>query len=150
MILDLPVAYVKGFVVDEEADEFAVGDIDGSLPGLGVGVSSLGIGQRAQLVEGVQVGAGKAVRLPLIEVAPQSDVSVGECENGLGLRQGIEVESYLADAPLLDREGRMFDHRRPPSLVMSETTMSALRRSIPVWMMNGCGSVRGSSVVRAG
>ena len=126
MVLELAVANVKGFVVDEEADEFAVGDIDDGLPGLGVGVSSLGIGQRAQLVEGVQVGAGKAVRLPLIEVAPQSDVSVGEGENGLGLRQGVEVESHLADAPLLDREGRLFDHRPPPSSVMSETTISAL------------------------
>jgi len=111
VVMDLTVANVKGFVVDEEADEFAVGDIDDGLPGLGVGVSSLGIGQRAQLAEGVQVGAGKAVRLPLIEVAPQSDVSIGESENGLGLRQGVEVASYLADAPLLDRKGRMFDHR---------------------------------------
>ena len=119
MILELAVPKVKGFVVDEETDEFAVGDIDGRLPGLRVGVSSLRIGQRAQLVEGVQVGAGKAVWLPLIEVASQSDVSVGEGKNGLGLCQGVEVESYLSDAPLLDREGRMFDHRRPPSSVMS-------------------------------
>ena len=125
MALDLAVANIKRFVVDEQADEFAVGDIDSSLPGLGVGVSSLRIGQRAQLVEGVQVGARKAMRLSLIEVAPQSDVSIGECENGLGLRQSIEVESYLANAPLLDREGRMFNHRPPPSLVIS-TTMSAL------------------------
>src|SRR5204863_5893276 len=100
--------------------------------GLGVGISSLCIRQGAQFVEGVQVGAREAVRLSLIEVGPQSDVSVGEGENGLGLRQGVEVEFPLADAPLLDREGRMFDHRRPPNLVMSETTMSALRRSIPV------------------
>src|SRR5438552_11751984 len=121
MFLEFAVANVKGFVVDKQADEFAVGDIDGRLPGLGVGVSALGIGQRAQFVEGVQVGAGKAVRLPLIEVTPQSDVSVGEGENGLGLRQGVEVESLLADAPLLYREGRMFDHRRPSSSVLLET-----------------------------
>ncbi len=63
------------------------------------------------------------MRLPLIEVGPQSDVSVGEGEKGLGLRQGVEVEFPLADAPLLDREGRMFDHRRPPSSIMSETPM---------------------------
>ena len=62
------------------------------------------------------------MRLPLIEVASQSDVSVGEGENGLGLRQGVEVESHLADAPLFDREGRMFDHRQAPSAVLSETT----------------------------
>ena len=122
--MDLPVANVKGFVVDEEADEFAVGDIDYRLPGLRVAVSSLCVGQRAQFVEGVQVGAGKAVRLPLIEVASQSDVAIGEGENGLALRQSVEVESHLADAPLLDCEGRMFDHRRPPISVMLETTMS--------------------------
>ncbi len=93
MLPELAIANVKGFVVDEQADEFAVGDIDDRLPGLGIGVSALGVGQRAQFAEGVQVGAGQAVRLPLIEVAPQSDVSVGEGENGLGLRQGVEVES---------------------------------------------------------
>jgi len=32
VLLELAVANVKGFVVDEEADEFAVGDIDGGLP----------------------------------------------------------------------------------------------------------------------
>ena len=70
MLLELAVANVKGFVVDEEADEFAVGDIDDGLPGLGIAVSSLGVGQRAQFVEGVQVGSRKAVRLSLVEVAP--------------------------------------------------------------------------------
>ncbi len=112
MLLELAVAHIKGFVVDEQADEFAVGDIDGGLPGLGVGVSTLGVGQRAQFVEGVQVGAGQTVRLPLIEVAPQSDVPVREGENGLGLCQDVEVERSLADLPLLDGEGRMLDHRR--------------------------------------
>ncbi len=124
MAPDLAIANVKGFVVDKQADEFAVGDIDGRLPGFRVGVSSLCIGQRAQLVKGVQVGAGQAVRFPLIEVAPQSDVSVGEGEKGLGLRQGVEVESRLADAPLLNCEGRVFDHRRPSNSVLLETTIS--------------------------
>jgi hypothetical protein len=96
-----------GFVADEQADEFAFGDIDGSLPGLGVGISSLYIGKRAQFVEGVQVGAGQAIRLPLIGVAPQSDVSVGEGENGLG-RARVSRWSPISWT-LLDREGRMFD-----------------------------------------
>ena len=39
-------------------------------------------------------------------------------------RQGIEVEPRLADAPLLDREGRMFDHRWPSNPLM-KTTLSA-------------------------
>src|SRR6266699_3875320 len=140
VVPDFAIANVKGLVVDEQADEFAVGDIDGRLPGLGVGVSTLGIGQRAQLVEGVEVGAGKAVRLPLVEVAPQSDMSVGEGENGFGLRQGVEVESRLADTPLLDREGRMFDHRRPPISVLLETMMQKSA------LLVGKSQVRGSGM----
>ena len=62
VVLDLAVANVKEFVVNQEADDFVVGDIDGRLYGLGVGVSALCIRQRAQLVEWVQVGAGQAVR----------------------------------------------------------------------------------------
>src|SRR5712691_7467315 len=123
VVMYIAVANVKRLVVDQQADEFAVGDIDNRLSGLGVGVSSLCIGQRAQFVERIQVGAWQAVRLPLIEVASQSDMSVGEGENGLGLRQGVEIEAHLADAPLLDREGRTFDHSRPPSSVMAKTTM---------------------------
>ena len=57
VVLELAVANVKRFVVNEEADDFAVGDIDGRLHGLGVGISALYIRQRAQLVEWVQVGA---------------------------------------------------------------------------------------------
>ena len=111
MVLDLAVAKVKGVVVDEQADELAVGDIDDGLPGLGVAISSLGIGQRAQLVEGVQVGAGQAVRLTtLIKDAPKSDVPVGEGENGLALCEGLKVKSHLADAPLLDRENWLLNH----------------------------------------
>ena len=66
------------------------------------------------------------MRLPLIKVASQSDVPVGEGENGLGLRQGVEVEFHLVDAPFFDREGRMFDHRQAPDAVLSETMMSAV------------------------
>ena len=74
------------------------------------------------------------MRFPLIKVAPKPDVPVGEGENGLGLRQDVEVEFHLADTPLLDRESRMFDHRRPPSSVMLEKTMSApWRCSASAW-----------------
>jgi hypothetical protein len=103
--LYIAVANVERLIVDKQADKFAVGDIDYRLSGLGVRVSSLCIGQRAQLVKRIQVGAGKTMRLPLIEVAPQSDMSVGEGKNGLGLRQSVKMESLLADAPLLDCEG---------------------------------------------
>ena len=64
--------------------------------------------------------------LPFIEVSSQSNVSVGECENGLGLSQGVEVVSHLADAPLFDCESGMFDHRQAPYAVLSETMMPAV------------------------
>src|SRR2546430_11343706 len=47
VVLDLAVANVKGFVLDQQADEFAVDDIDDGLPGLGVGVSTLGIDRKS-------------------------------------------------------------------------------------------------------
>ena len=114
MVLELSEANVKGLVVNEEADEFAIDTIDDRLSRFGIGVSSLGIGHRTQLVEGVQIGTRQAVRLPLIEVASQTDVSVGEGENGLGLSQGVQVKSHLADTPLFEHEGRMFVHRQAP------------------------------------
>jgi hypothetical protein len=40
MPLELTVANVKGFILDEEANELAVRDIDDCLPGLGVAISS--------------------------------------------------------------------------------------------------------------
>ena len=93
--LERAVADVERLVVDEQADELAVGDIDDGLPGLGVAVSGLGVRQRAQLVEGVQVGAGQPVRLPLVEVAAQPDVPVGQGENGLALREQVQVQPVL-------------------------------------------------------
>ena len=56
------VAHVEGLVVDQQADELAVGDVDDGLALLGVAVAGLRVGQRAHLVEGVQVGPGHAVR----------------------------------------------------------------------------------------
>src|SRR6266851_3328636 len=111
--LYIAIANIKRLVVYKQADEFAVGDIDNRLSGLGVGVSSLCIGQRAQFVERIQVGAW------------QSDMSVREGENGLGLRQGVEMESHLADAPLLDCECWLCGHDRPPCSVISETMIPA-------------------------
>ena len=128
MVLELSEANVKGLVVNEEADEFAIGTIDDRLSRFGIGVSSLGIGHRTQLVEGVQVGAWLTMWLPLIEVASQSDVSVGEGKNGLGLSQGVQVKSHLADAPLFEHEGRKVAHRQAPSSMLSETTKSAIRQ----------------------
>jgi hypothetical protein len=51
----LAVADVEGLVVDEEADQLAVGDVDHRLPVFGVAETRLGVGQRAGLVDAVEV-----------------------------------------------------------------------------------------------
>ncbi len=49
----------NGRVVDQQPDDLAVGHVDDGLPRLRVAVAGLGVGQRARLPEGVQVGAGE-------------------------------------------------------------------------------------------
>ena len=56
------VAHVEGLVVDQQADELAVGDVDDGLAVLRIAVAGLRVGQRAHLVERVQVGPGHPVR----------------------------------------------------------------------------------------
>src|SRR5271168_2904227 len=51
------------------------------LPAVGVPVAGLGVGQRPDLVHGVEVGAGQPVRVPLVQVAAQPDVPVGQRED---------------------------------------------------------------------
>ena len=104
------VAQIERLVLDEQADDLAVGDVDHRLAGLGIAVAGLGVGQRAGLIETAEVGAGQAVGLALVEVAAQAEVAVGQREHRFGLGQGVEVKLGLADRPRLDREGRALDH----------------------------------------
>ena len=64
------------------------------------------------------------MRLSLIEVASQTNMSIGKGEKRLSLCQGVEMESHLADAPLFDREGYLFTHRPPPNPVQSSRQRS--------------------------
>ena len=57
------IAHVERLIVDEQADDLAVGDVQDRLAGFGVAVACFGIGERAQLVERVQVRAGDPVGL---------------------------------------------------------------------------------------
>ena len=91
-LMQLAVPHVERLVVDQQPDQLAVGDVEDRLARLGIAVAGLGVGQRALLVERVEVGAGQAVRLALVEVAAQPDVAVGQGEQRLGLRQDVEVE----------------------------------------------------------
>ncbi len=72
----LAVAQVERLVLDQQADDLAVGHIDDLLARLGVAVARLGIGERALLVEAGQVGARKARGLALVEIAAHADVPV--------------------------------------------------------------------------
>jgi hypothetical protein len=62
----LPVADVERLVVDEQPDQLAVGHVDDRLPGLRVAVGDLGVRQRPQLVDPVEVASRQAVRLALV------------------------------------------------------------------------------------
>ena len=107
MVQQLAVAQVERLVVDQQPDEFAVGDVDDRLAGLRVAVAGLGVGQRPRLVEGVQVGAGQPVRLTLVQVAARADVPVGQGEDRLALGELGQVQADLADVPRLDRVARI-------------------------------------------
>ncbi len=116
---------IEGLVVEEQADELGVGDVDHRLTGLGVAVAVLGVGQRTGLVHTVEVRAGEAVGLAFVEVAPPADVTVGQGEQRFTLGQHVEVELGLPQAPGFDEVGRMLDQGRPKSSARSVTTVSA-------------------------
>src|SRR4051794_35497272 len=129
-----PVADVERLVVDEQPQQLAVRDVDERLPVLGVAVAGLGVRQRAGLVEAVEERPGRAGGLPLLEVAAQADVPVGQREQRLGLREQVEFELALDDRPRLDLEDVAPDHGRVSSSARSCTTTSApWRRSSSAW-----------------
>ena len=109
------VAHVERLVVDQQAHDLAVGDVDDGLTGLRIAEARLGVGQRPDFVERVQVGARQTVRLALVEVAAKSDVPVGQREQRFGLGQPVEVELGFADLP-------GFDGKAPSSLIIAATT----------------------------
>ena len=110
MAFQLAVADVERLVVDQQADDLAVRDVQDRLAGLGVAVPGLGVGEGAHLVEPVEVGAGDPVRLALVEIPPQADVPVRQGEDGLRLRDPLEVQVGLLDRPGLEVEQGVDDH----------------------------------------
>ena len=118
----LAVAQVERLVVHQQPDDLAVGDVDDRLARLRVAVPALGVRQRPPLVEGVEVGARRGVRLPLVEVAAQADVAVGQREDGLGDAEGLHVERRLAHDPRLDgeRASRIGTHRFPSGVCLQQ------------------------------
>ena len=124
MAAALAEADVERLVVDQQPDDLAVRDVHHRLAGLRIAVAGLGVGQRARLVEAVQVAAEEAVRLALVEVSAQPDVPVGEREHRFGLGEQFEMERGLAQRPGFDGEGGVLDHESSSS-ARSETTTSA-------------------------
>src|SRR5690349_38497 len=134
MLLEFAVAHIERFIIDEQAQNLAVGHVDHRLAVLRIAVSRFRIRQWPRLVERIEVGTGQPVGLALVEVAAQPDMAVGQREHRLRLRKQIEVERGLADAPRLDGEGLFGDHRFGNNSARSATTTVApLRRKASAW-----------------
>ena len=101
---------VERLIVDQQPHQLGVGDVDHRLAGLGEAVPGLGVRQRAQLVERVEVGAGETVRLALVQVAAYPDVTVGQGKDRFGLSQQVQVEPSLPDVPRVDGVSPFTDH----------------------------------------
>ena len=86
------VPHVERLVVDEQADDLAVGHVDQGLTRFRVAIRRLRVWQRHLLVDRVQVGPGDRMRLALVEVGTPADVAVGQREDGLRLPEPLEVE----------------------------------------------------------
>ena len=93
---------------------------------LGEAVAGLGVGQRAPLVDAVQVGAREPVRLALVEVRPPARCARWTARTPTRSAAASRDRSVgLPQRPRLDRERRVLDHRSSSSSARSLTTMSA-------------------------
>ena len=102
VVVEGAVAEVERLVVDQEAQDLAIGDVNDGLTRLRVAVARLGVRQRPRFVEPVEVRARQAKRLALVQVAPHPDVTVAEGEDRFGLGQSVQIETDLPHRPRLD------------------------------------------------
>lgn len=87
LVLDhLAVAHIHRRFFDEQLDGLAVGHVDDGLTVLGIAISTFGIWQFVMLVHPVEIRARCAYRFPLVEVAPQAEVTVRQGEDRFDLR----------------------------------------------------------------
>ena len=129
---ELAVPNVKRLILDQQANDLAVGRIDHGLSRLRVAVPALGIRQWPDLIETRQVGPQQPVWLALVEIPPQPDMPVREREHRLGLREPLEVKLDLAQRPRVDQKRRMLDHalRSPTGSVLA--MCAPLKRIAPM------------------
>src|SRR5215467_14808858 len=130
----LPVPNIERFVIDEKADQLAIGHIDQHLARLGIPVSGLRVGERHGLVEGVEVGPRDGVRLALVQVGAPADVAVGQGEDRLRLAEQLKIERLLAQAPALAVQAVAEPHQVWSSSARSvTTTLAPCSRSASAW-----------------
>src|SRR3954452_19202525 len=128
------IADVELFVADQQPDDLAIRDVDDRLTGFGVAVSGLGVWQRPQLMDTVEIGARHAVRIALVEVPTHADVPVREREHRFGLREHVDVERTFTQRPRLRRELGWRRHADSSNSARSWTTVSApCWRSASAW-----------------
>lgn len=156
---EFAVAYVERLVVDEQSQEFPVGDVDERLARLGEAVTGFGIRLWTKLVEAVQVRSGQTVRLALVEVPAQSNVAVGEREPttkpkppappaSTPDRASSKTADCAAETPSLRAAARYVSGAGlPPSFMSRATTPSTMapNKSVmpPTQAPGGsCGSTR--------
>jgi hypothetical protein len=106
-----PVPDVERLVVDQQPDQLAVGDVHDRLTGFRVAVAGLGMGQRPQLEERVEVRAGNPVGLALVQVPAQAQMPVRQGEERLRAAQQVQVQPALAQAPGFDGIPDLIAHR---------------------------------------
>ena len=107
------VADVERLVVDEQADQLSVGDVDDGLAVLRIAVAGFGVGQRARsLSRSGRCREGRSAHL--VEACPALDVAVRQREHRPGLREHVEIELVLRDRPRFDGERALGDQSTSP------------------------------------
>ena len=125
MRAQLTSTHIERLIIDKQADQLAVGDVDDRLPGLRQAIGTLGVRQRPHLVNPVEIAPRQAVRLALLQVAPPPHVTVGQREHRLRLGQLGQVQMGLPKHPRLYRECALLRHCYSISSARSATTISA-------------------------
>jgi hypothetical protein len=90
---------VERLVVDQQADDRAVGGVDDRLPGPREPERVLGIADRPRLVEAVENRPGGVRRRALVGRAAQPQIAVADREHRLEGRQPVKLEPVLDDLP---------------------------------------------------
>ena len=160
---------VERLVVDVQANDLGVRQVDDRLALLGETVRFLSVDDRPRLVEPVDVRAAVLDGNPLVAGAPHPEVAVGGREERLGGGEALLVEARLDQAPLVDGVdvlGRLDagcapGHQRPvppavpdpaaaaPSPSVSPRSVTTTSRAGPRQRVGAAGPIDGDDQVEA-